>query len=115
MVVDNVADSNKAAQYLAMCLDGPAYNALKGMKKAEQTNVEKIKSTLRSTFGLRRSVDWRKLISCCVSMGKSLDTVCKKMHKWAKIVVTAGDTDPASTVAMMAFVEALPAEVLQKV
>ena len=115
MVVDDVAAGNKAAQYLTMCLDGPAYDAWKGMKKADQTDAEKIKSTLHSTFGLRRSVAWRKLIGRRVSMGESLDTVCEEMHKWAKIVVTAADADPASTVAMTAFVEALPAEVSQKV
>ncbi len=57
---------------------------------------------------------WRKLTSYKIEQGQSLDSSCEDLHKWSKVVTAAG-ADPAAALATVAFVEALPAHVAQKV
>ena len=55
----------------------------------------------------------RALITYRIGSGQQLDSACEQLHKWAKIV-TQG-SNPASSLAALAFVEALPSHIAQKV
>ena len=57
---------------------------------------------------------WRKLTSYKIEQGLSLDSSCEDLHKWSRIVAAAA-SNPAAALATVAFVEALPAHVAQKV
>ena len=106
-------DSKKEASYLAMHLRGAAYDMWKGMEASGRNHVEKIKQTLRDTYGVRRSAAWRAMTTYRIGSGQQLDSACEQLLKWAKIV-THG-RNPASSLAAVAFVEALPTHIAQKV
>lgn len=106
-------DDKKEASYLAMHLRGAAYDMWKGMEAIHKHDVTKIKQALRDTYGVRRSAAWRAMTTYRIGSGQQLDSACEQLHKWAKIV-THG-TNPASSLAAVAFVEALPTHIAQKV
>ena len=106
-------ETKKQASRLAVHLEGPAYDTWKGMEASDRTDVEKIKKVLRDTYGVRRSAAWKAMTTYRIGTGEQLDSACEQLHKWAKIV-TQG-TNPASSLAALAFVEALPSHIGQKV
>ena len=110
--VDDIED-DKAASYLAMHLHGAAFDMWKGLPDGDKHNAFVIKEALRTTYGVRKSAAWRAMTTYRIGAGQQLDAACKQLHKWAKIV-TSG-TDPASALATVAFVEALPTHIAQKV
>ena len=112
VTVDELAEEKHASQ-LALHLTGPAFDVWKGMTTDEQKDVEAIKMALRRTYGTTRFAAWRKLVSYHIKPGQSLDAACEELHKWSRIVTTP--SDPAEALATVAFVEALPAQVAQKV
>lgn len=112
VTVDELADK-KVASYLAMHLNGPAFDVWKGLDTSAQKKAEEIKKALRNTYGIRRSAAWRSLQTFRINAGQQLDAACEELHKLAKIV-TSG-SDPASSLAALAFVEALPGHVAQRV
>ena len=112
VTVDELPNSKKAS-YLAMHLTGKAFDVWKGMTESDQKDVSKVKEVLRKTYGIRRSAAWRAMIGYRIGVGEHLNSACEELHKWAKIV-TSGK-DPASALAAVAFVEALPDHVAQRV
>lgn len=110
--VDEVA-SAKQASVLVMHLNGAAYDVWKGIPETDKKNVAKIKEVLRNTYGVRRSAAWRAMTAYRINAGQQLDSACEELHKWAKIV-TAGK-NPAATLTAVAFVEALPGHIAQRV
>jgi hypothetical protein len=105
--------SQKEASYFAMNLNGPAFDVFKGMDDLEKKDVAKIKAVLRATYGVRRSAAWRAMSAFRIGSGEQLDSAFEELHKWAKILTTG--TNPASSLATVAFVEALPRHIAQKV
>ena len=112
VAVDGLS-KEKIPSYLAMHLSGPAFDVFKGMKDGTKEDAEEIKKVLRNTYGIRRSAAWRTLTTFRINTGQQLDSACEELHKLSKIV-TFGK-DPASTLAAVAFVEALPGPVAQRV
>lgn len=103
----------KEASYLAMHLSGAAFDVWKNMGESDKKDSSEIKKVLRNTYGVRRSAAWRAMTAYRVSAGQQLDSACEDLHKWAKIVIAG--KDPASALAAVAFVEALPTHIAQKV
>ena len=112
VTVDELPEK-KIASYLAMHLSGPAFDVWKGMEESAKKDAVKVKKVLRDTYGIRRSAAWRTMMTYRISAGQQLDSACEELHKLAKIV-TSGK-DPASALAAVAFVEALPGHVAQRV
>lgn len=112
VTVDGLAEG-KIASYLAMHLSGPAFDVWKGMDEGAKKDAKKMKEVLRKTYGIRRSAAWRTMTTFRISNGQQLDSVCEELHKLAKIV-TSGK-DPASSLAAVAFVEALPGQIAERV
>ena len=83
------------------------------MEEYDRDDVDKIKKMLRDTSGMWKPVAWRAMINRRISPGQSLDAACEEFHKWAKIV--AAGCNPVSEIATVAFIEALPTAVAQKV
>jgi len=106
-------EEKKVASYLAMHLSGPAFDVWKGMEESAKKKADDIKKALRNTYGIRRSAAWRSITTYRISAGQQLDSACEELHKLAKIV-TSG-SDPASSLTAVAFVEALPGHVAQRV
>ena len=114
MTVDEL-EEKKVASYLAMHLRGPAFDVWKGMKPGAKKDAAKIKETLRKTYGIRRSSAWRSMMTYRISAGQQLDSACEELYKLAQIVTSGTGSDPASTLTAVAFVEALPGHVAQRV
>ena len=110
--MDDVEDS-KMANYLVMHLSGMAYDVWKGMKDSDKRSVNEIKEVLHVTYGIQKPVAWQAMTTYRIRIGQQLDSACEELYKWAKIV-TAGE-NPASTLAIVAFMEALPVHIAQKV
>ena len=106
-------DHEKVASCLAMHLGGSAFDVWKGMENGDKNNVARIKELLRATYSVRKSAAWRALTAYRIGVGQKLDSACEELHKWAKIVI-AGE-NPASSLAAVAFVGALPPQIAQKV
>ena len=110
--MDDVEDE-KVASYLVMHLSGMAYNVWKGMKDSDKRDEDEIKKVLCTTYGIWKPVAWWAMTTYCIHIGQQLDSACEELYKWAKIV-TASE-NPASTLAAVVFVEALPVHIAQKV
>ena len=106
-------ENEKVASYLVMHLSGMAYDVWKGMKNSDKRDEDEIEKVLCATYGIRKPVAWRAMTTYCIHVGQQHDSASEELYKWAKIV-TAGE-NPASTLAAVAFVEALPVHIAQKV
>ena len=96
-----------------MHLSGPAFDVWKGMDESAKKTADDIKKVLRKTYGIRRSAAWRSMTTYRISAGQQSDSACEELHKLAKIVKSV--SDPASSLTAVAFVEALPGHVAQRV
>ena len=111
--VDEVTVAKQASQ-LVLHLTGSVFDVWKGLSEEDRTNCATIKGALRATYGITRFMAWRKLTSHKIEQAQSLDSSCEDLHKWSRVVTAAG-SDPAAALATVAFVEALPAHIAQKV
>ena len=95
-------------------LTGSTFDVWKGLSEEDRKNCTQIKDTLHATYGVVWFMAWRKLTSYKIEQGQSLDSSCEDLHKWSRIVTATG-SDPATALATVTFIEALPAHIAQKV
>ena len=64
-------------------------------------------------YSIQKPMAWQAMTTYHICVGQQLDFACKELYKWAKIVTTSDNL--ACTLAAIAFVEALPVHIAQKV
>ena len=109
----NEVTAEKQASQLVLHLTGSMFDVWKGLSEEDRKNCTQIKDALYATYRVMQFMAWRKLTSYKIEQGQSLDS-CEDLHKWSRIVTAAG-SDPAVALATVAFIDALPAHVAQKV
>ena len=82
-LVARIKNIKDVASLIPLYLEGPAFSVYDQMKESDQTDVDKIKSTLRNAFGLNKFAAYDAFRQRSWSPGETVDTFLSDLRRLA--------------------------------
>ena len=106
-------EEKKEAHYLAMLLEGPAYDVWKNLADAAKEDAKLVKAALRQVYGIKRMQAWRAATNRLAYPGEPPDQVGEEIRKHVNIALSGGDARDAVTAFLL--LDALSPDIRERI